>query len=202
MSLPSIDDKICADLLPTFLIENKPFQFNKLHKFLNEKGFKISKPTLSLHLKHLVKKDLVVRTEIENTQYVTYQYNWEKWGKLDKIIKKAREIQKFFEEERESFDSKNSRTQISYVHIVLLLQELLQLKNEMLKILSPDKEFQYNLEIILYSYIWARFKRWLLENFKKNDIEYRKEILHNVEKLIDQYKNVAFRPNNGDKLAS
>ena len=78
--------------------------------------------------------------------------------------------------------------------MVLLLQELLQLKNEMLKILSPDKEFQYNLEIILYSNIWARFKRWLLENFKENDEEYRKEVFNNIEKLTDQYTNIAFKP--------
>ena len=78
-------------------------------------------------------------------------------------------------------------TQVFHVHLALILRGLFQLKYEMLKIMEPYKEFQHNLEIIIYSNIWEKFKWWLLENFKTNDKKYRK-VLDTIEELIKQYE--------------
>jgi predicted nucleotidyltransferase len=187
-------DDICIDLLVTFLVEKKHFRFNEFHRFLNNKGYKISKPTLILHLRHLIDKKLVERTIVDK-QNITYDFNRKTWVGLEEFVESRTKFIKHFEEERKSFDSDTPFAQVSHVYIVLILRGLFQLKYEMLKIAEPDKEFQHNLDITLYRDIWQNFVRWLLENFKTNDKKYRKEVLDIIEELIVKYRDMAFSPN-------
>ncbi len=191
MSMPRAEDKMCIELFSVFLVAEKPYRFNEFYRYLNAGGLKISKPTLSLHLKHLVDKELIVRTELDK-QYVTYNYNVHKWGNLDEIKENAIKIQQFFEKERERFGSSDSRAQVFHVNMILLMQGLYEFKFELLKTMEPEKAFQHHVEIDMYGRIWEHFKRWMIENFKRSDDTFRKQVLADIEDLIKQYTNIAF----------
>ena len=44
----------------------------------------------------------------------------------------------------------------------------------------------------MYSRIWEHFKRWMIENFKRNDDTFRKQVLADIEDLIKQYTKISF----------
>lgn len=194
MVLPKLDE-ICHQLLSAFLVEPKPFRFNAFYRFLNEKGVKISKPTLILHLRHLIDFKLVERNVIDK-QNITYSLDQKFWEGIQKYTENKKKIIKHFEGERKRFDADTPLSQVYNVHIVLILRGLFQLKYEMLKIAEPDKAFQHNIEIILYRDIWEHLVRWLLINFKTRNEQYRKDILDTIEELIKTYTDLAFKPNN------
>lgn len=193
MPFPKLDE-ICQKLLVSFLVAKKSFRFNQFYRFLNSKGVKISKPTLVLHLQHLIDVKLVERTVIDK-QNITYNINRKFSEGLTKYVENQAKILEHFEKERKSFDSDTPLAQLSHAHIVLVLQGLYRLKYEMLKIAEPDKEFEHNMEIMLYSDIWQNFVGWLLQNFNTGNKNYRKDILDTIEGLITKYIDVAFTPN-------
>jgi DNA-binding transcriptional ArsR family regulator len=204
MSFPTLD-KICVQLLLYLLLAKEPLSFNRLYKFQKVEGYKgekISKPTFSLHLNHLVKKKLVTRTKTKKTQYVFYKFNREKWSKLDEIIKRTKENEEIFSEHRKIFDSITPSDQLEHVHFVLILQQLFKLKYEILKILNPENKLEYDWEIILYSNIWNNYKGWFIENLEKSDKEYQEKILNRIEELITTYDNITFDHKNSKDISS
>ena len=189
MTLPHLDDKICRDLIVAIVLMKKPMRFNKLLKFLNEKGFKISRPTLSVHLKHLTEKGLIMRTEL-GKQNVTYGFNKEKLHKIEEFANTAMEIQKVLEEADKAFLTASPLEQVSHVHFVLVMRSLYQLKSELLAISEPEKEFEHNLEIIVYDELPKGLGRLLGRNYKEHDDSYRKEVLESIEKLLNYYEKM------------
>ncbi|MCJ7632472.1 hypothetical protein MUP77_08790 [Candidatus Bathyarchaeota archaeon] len=189
MTLPHLDDKICRDLIAAIAIMKKPMRFNQLLKFLNGKGFKISRPTLSVHLKHLTEKELIVRTELDK-QNVTYGFNNEKLHKIEEFANTAMEIQKFLEEADKEFLSESPLVQVSHVHFVMVMRSLYQLKSELLAINEPEKEFEHRLEIIVFDELPKGLGRLLGRNFKEGDDSYRKEVLQSIETLLTYYEKM------------
>ncbi len=200
MSLPNLDE-ICVKLLVYFIVEKKPLSFNRLYKLQKIKGYKgnkISKPTFSLHLSHLVEKELVTRTKTKNTQYVFYQFNGEKWDKLDEFVETRKQHLQFLREERENFNSLPPISQLEHVYFVLLLQRLFQLKYETLIIMNPENEYEYNLQITLYSEIWNYFKPWFFQNLEKSDRENQQKVLDKIEELIVLCRDSTFDHKNSE----
>jgi DNA-binding HxlR family transcriptional regulator len=76
-------DEYCKKILAILLLLRRKIRFNELYRFLNQHGVKISKPTLSEHLKHLTKLKILVRQE-EGIQKVTYRINSERFEKRRK----------------------------------------------------------------------------------------------------------------------
>ena len=54
-------DEYCLNIARVLLLSFGWLRFNELFRKVNEMGAKMSKPTFSEHLKHLVEKKLVVR---------------------------------------------------------------------------------------------------------------------------------------------
>ena len=75
MSEPELDDS-CKIIVSFLLVHRDKIRFNRLHRTLNAFNFKISKPTLSKHLKHLLEKELIIRN-IEGEQNISYNINYD-----------------------------------------------------------------------------------------------------------------------------
>lgn len=188
MSHPELDD-VCRKLFSVFFIraikEEEPIRFNELQRHLDENGLKISRPTLILHLNHMIKKGLIMRTRVSK-QHIEYSLDEERWLHLKDLAEDQMRFRKFFEAEKGGFNSATPFIQVSSVLFPLVLRSLLQIKYEILKIIDPDNQFEYNLIIISYSTLWDNFKTWLLQNIQENEDELREEYLDAVNQYIDK----------------
>lgn len=91
-------DNYCQKLLQAFIGSNKRWHFNEFHEKLNKASLKISKPTLSQHLKHLQKLKLITRKR-EGKQRISYGVNWEKLKHLQKTVDGLHAIKRILENE-------------------------------------------------------------------------------------------------------
>ena len=64
-------DDYCSAIL-ILLWRGREMRFNEMYRELKLKGIELSKPTLSEHLKHLIKKKWITRKP-KDTQYVSYK---------------------------------------------------------------------------------------------------------------------------------
>lgn len=184
MSLPRARDEACTKILTAIVFSRDTFRFNELHRYLNQKFFKISKVTLSKHLKHLVDSELLYRDE-KDKQYVTYRFYDEKWKHLDKFVETQKALQKIFEKEEKEFDSYSVSTQISSVFITLIRRDLLILRNEILKVIDPDNTYEYSMKILVLNNIWNGLKNLLLKKCLENDADYQNEVLNEINGIAD-----------------
>ena len=88
-----------------------PIRFNELLRSLNNDGFSISRPTLSLHLKHLVENKLLFRNEISK-QNITYRFYFEKWTGFKETMEKSAKLTHAFANEKTNFLSERARSQL------------------------------------------------------------------------------------------
>lgn len=188
MSLPELDD-VCKKLFSAFFIrairKEEPIRFNELQRHLDENGLKISRPTLILHINHMIKKDLIKRTRVSK-QHIEYSLDEERWIHLKELAEDQVRFNKFFDADKGSFNSATPFIQVSSVLFPLVLRSLLQIKYEILKIIEPENQFDYNLMILSYSTLWDNFKSWLLQNVRENEDELREEYLEAVNKYVDK----------------
>jgi Fe2+ or Zn2+ uptake regulation protein len=186
MAFGPLDDT-CASLMTVFLFADQPVRFNQLYRFLKQKGLRISKPTLSSHLKHLVEKQVILRSEVDR-QNVTYRFHNERYEGTKEYLKSRAQFKEVIDKSDSEFLSYSISEQVALVHTVLNMRGLFQLKYEMLKIMEPDKEFEYNLWIIFYRDFLEGFKRLLLNSLREHDSQYRREALDALERLLYEYE--------------
>jgi len=160
-------DEYCKKILTVLLLMRKKFRFNELYKFLNGHGVKISKPTLSEHLKHLVKQEILVRQE-EGVQKVTYRVNFEWLDRLDEVSSITEEIVTRHYQQKKKYESLPINEQIDYFHSLTVLQSLMLLKLEILSISHPDKQFEYSMSHYSMIQHFGTIKNWFLEILKQN----------------------------------
>lgn len=184
MSLPRARDDTCTKILTAIVFSRDTYRFNELHRYLNEKFFKISKVTLSKHLKHLVESELLYRDE-KDKQYVTYRFYDEKWKHLDKFVETQKALQKLFEKEEKDFDSYSISTQISGVFVSLIRRDLLILRNEILMVIDPDNRYEYSMKILVLHNVWNGLRYLLLRKCLENDADYRNEVLNEINEIAD-----------------
>ena len=188
MSPPELDD-VCKKLFSAFFIRairnEEPIRFNELQRHLDENGLKISRPTLILHLNHMIKKGLIKRTRVSK-QHIEYSLDEERWIHLKELAEDQVRFKKFFDAEKGNFNSATPFIQVSSVLFPLVLRSLLQIKYEILKIIEPENQFDYNLMILSYSTLWDNFKSWLLKNVQENEDELIEEYLEAVNKYVDK----------------
>jgi len=189
MSL-NIPDEACQKIFTYLFLRHwnneQPIRFNDLYRHLNKTGFKISRPTLSNHLKHLVENDLIVRDEI-NIQHTTYRFNHEKFFMLEDYHADTQEWKKFLREERDTFDSKPIEEQVRFVFVSLVIRELAKLREDIYQIKEPNKHFEHHLTILLMDSIWEGVKRYLLESCVERGENYQNEIIQSLNKLIEDF---------------
>jgi len=172
-------------------IAEEKIRFNELYRMLNHSGVKISKPTLSEHLTHLTKQKILLRKK-EGIQKVTYRVNFERFEKLDKSSDITRELVIRHYQNEKRYKSLPITEQVDYVHGLMVLQELMLLKLEMLYIFKPKKKFEYTLSHFSAVQHFGIFKKWFLDNLREKPEELKEEATKALTSLTDHYLKVFF----------
>jgi len=183
-------DELCEKIFMTLLVSDKKIRFNKLYQALNNIGLKISRPTLIKHLNHLKKRKLIIRKQ-EGKQKVTYQANWEKLKHLTEITQDQK-IVKIMLENKKNFQSLPIEEQTVIIQNILTLRNLHLLKVEIIGIIEPKKSFESAITHLFISQLFNIFEKWLLRNYRNNQLECKEKALPLVEYNIERYKNMLF----------
>jgi hypothetical protein len=191
MALPRIMgvgelDEICAKLLSAFVIEDKSYRFSEFQEFLEIKGLEISEPTLILHLKHLVEKGVLIRSE-KDKQFVTYRFDREKWQNATRLVRDRVLAEKALQQEMDEFSKTTVFEQISYVNVIAVTMFLVGLREQVLAKIKPEAEFVANINLNYFSNIINRAMNMILDNVDKKGDKYAVECLYTIDKLIKLY---------------
>jgi DNA-binding transcriptional ArsR family regulator len=185
-------DEYCKKILAILLLLRKKTRFNELYRFLNQHGVKISKPTLSEHLKHLTKLKILVRRK-EGIQKVTYRINFERFEKLDESSELTQDIVTRHFQQEKMYKSLPVSRKIDLFHTLTILQSLMLLKLEILSISNPDKKFEYSLSHYSTVQHFGTIRTWLLDNLRENPEELEQATKELID-VTDRYMGILFEP--------
>lgn len=167
--------------------------FNELFKYLKKMDVKMSKSTLSEHLRHLTKKKLLKKKKI-GKQRVSYELNLQEFEQLlgakelaKKMMNRLEDIQK-----GEPIPFENLFVLAKFTLQYVIMQ---QLRLKILSILNPKKTFHYNLENLIITIYFQGFSNLILEECKKKP-ELGEQLLQKLESEIKGYWN--FIPDHTD----
>lgn len=183
-------DKHCVIIL--MVLTEQQHTFNKLHKALKERGVEMSKPTLSSHLKHLVRAEYVRREEIEGSQLVTYSVvNSERIEKIKGISEQMRSIVKDSVSKskwgksanEKEFFSLSEDEQMKTVLDVLVGRKLNEIKARIAYELEP-KNFENQFALLFWTSSFVTVSEyWVIKKCVKDE-EYRKNVLKIIDKWL------------------
>lgn len=180
-------DKFCEKIFLLMAFRQEKMGFNELARSLEDVGAKMSRPTLSEHLKHLTKKKVLKKKKI-GKQRVSYEVNWQKNEQLldarelgKKMQNRLDEIQKF-----RTIPFKDLMVLAEFTLKYIILQ---QFRLNILSILNPKKTFDYNLEALYISRHFHAYTDLLLQECRKNK-EVGEQLLQILESEIKDYWNI------------
>ena len=182
-----IDDDSCVKILTIMALYKPTTHFNELHRELKKRNMELSKPTLSLHLGHLIKKKHVFKTEEENTQYVTYSLDPGNRQSLEHVTKRAKNIVENFKENEKEFYSLSEQDQVYSVLIVDLHRKIEEIKALIDFKLNPNDLGKVVLVNFLTSGILEIGQKLIIKK-SVEDEEYRKKIFRFLEEAEDRLK--------------
>jgi hypothetical protein len=173
-------DENCKRIFTTLVAKGK-LRFNELYEIHRTE---MAKPTLSLHLKHLVNGRFVVR-KVEDVQNVSYQANLKKLSNTETFRKNREVLTKFLKGNIENFVSLSLDEQIGNVFCVMMVKALHELKAR-IEFKSDPCDWQKELTFSL----WADpnssvplLEKWLV-TLCVRDEQYRKKVFEKIEQLI------------------
>jgi len=184
--LPEEDlDKYCLDVLGFLIVHNRKIRFNQLYTRLTKTmNYKISRPTLAEHLKHLVKRKKVLRRK-EGKQNVSYKLNEKQFLNMKKTMEKQDEINKIASETEKILNELSLDDQIFFCGMSMLLRHLRQLRIEISSGLNSENVFQGKLEIMFLNNSANRYYERLLFNKSIKDREYGEKVLKRLDETIE-----------------
>ena len=188
MLFEEIDDH-CKKIFALLVISSKPVNFNKLHEYLNDSNYKISKPTLSAHLKHLVSHK-IVKKKRTGKQNISYSVNYEKVDNLQ-FHKDFSETTEKIMKDKETFSSFDIFEKVRYVSLILSLIEINRLKNEVRSVLEPKRRFEATLAFLFVQSYLERFRMYLLQTCV-NSKEDAEKTLVEIEELEEKIRKELF----------
>ena len=188
MEIPELDE-YCEKIFAFLAMQDSPPRFNELYEALKKANFKISKPTLSAHLKHLRKHKVITR-KIKGKQEISYDVNWEKMEYL-KFHKDFRKAAERIQRNKATFEQFGLDEKIAYLSFILSLMEVIKLKNEIRAYLEPNRRFEATLAHLFARSYLEPFRMYLLRDCIKSD-ETAKEALVLVEKLEEKLRDEVF----------
>ena len=192
-------DETCKNIFQYLLMRNMtglgPIRYNDLLENLKEKGLKISRPTLSEHLRHLVEKEIVTRTEVSRAN-VNYSVNDDRGRPIRDFIERNEKYKRVIDENKDRFFSDSVREQVSHLNIILVVRSLEQLKYEVLKLLEPENSFEYNLQIMSIWTLWDYYTNWFLSSLKDRDRSDKEDVVADIEDMIEKYLDITFEAEN------
>jgi DNA-binding HxlR family transcriptional regulator len=173
------------------LLEEK-IRFNKLYDLLNENAVELTKPTLSLHLKHLTKKKLGIR-KVEDVQNASYEINHKKLNDSAKGLKSTLDrfatFKRAVDEDEQAFNSASIDDQTNITLKTMILRNLQQLKTQIELKSNHVTSWEKSMELMLLtSSFFERYEKLILEKCE-SDKEYREKILEKISELIKEIEN-------------
>lgn len=190
MNKSKVVDETCDKLLGYFVARDIKIRFNELHRALNGLNYRMSRPTLSKHLKHLVNDKMLKRNE-EGTQNVSYEFNWDRFKHLREARKESETVKSYLKNKKH-FHTLPLDDQVDYVNIILLIRNMHQLKFILLAILEPKNAFDYSLQYMMNQRYLQTFNNWFIQNCKENKEEIRAKALPKIEETIEKFMSVLF----------
>lgn len=189
MNEPDLDE-YCQKIVAVLTLMSHERRFNMLHRFLNDHGTKISKPTLSAHLKHLTEREIVLRKQV-GIQEVIYEMNYKRFRNLGAASEITRDIvSKFYQQEKE-FRSLPIGKKIDYLHSLSVLQSLMILRLEVLAISKPKDQFEHSLSQYNLIMHFGTIRNWLLDELRNNPCELE-QATGELSDLADHYIKMLF----------
>lgn len=184
-------DEYCNRIFIVLTLAEEKIRFNELHKQLRNYGLRMSKPTLILHLNHLLKEKAVLRLQ-QDKQVVFYQVNWKRFQQLRKAHKISQAALDYTVDEK-TFNSKPLREQINMVLDMLFLKDLFMLKLSTLYVLHPRERTPILRTIGYISTLYTIYGRWLFKNIDKSE-ENGKQLLKTIDETVDRLTSPFMKP--------
>jgi Fe2+ or Zn2+ uptake regulation protein len=172
----------------------KPINYTTILKELNQNGYKISRPTLSAHLKHLTEMKMLERTEISRSN-VVYDIGKPNLDQHLQSKKDLEKVNKFFDDEESNFLTLNPESKVVYASVFSMLLSLKKLRSEVLELIDPKNKFEYRLEPLFFSATLERYIIMLLRDVQSKGKQYGEKIIEEIDKTYELYLEKALKLN-------
>ena len=180
-------DEYCTKILTVLTLHKDRIHYNELHREL-ENRMKLSKPTLSAHLNHLIEKGFVLRKEEEGTQYVTYSLNLERAKGIKNVYKQTYAMLSSLKEDEKEFYSLSEENQIEGIVNIAFIKKLEEIRARIELALEPD-DFQKVLRVkFLTTPLLGFVEKWIIKK-SVEDPEYREKIF----KWMDEWQSLTLK---------
>jgi DNA-binding HxlR family transcriptional regulator len=176
-------DEYCQRIFIVLTLTNRKIRFNELHKQLRNYGLKMSKPTLILHLGHLLRQKTILRLQ-QDRQIVFYEINWKRLEQLRKAHQISQAALDYTTDEK-TFNSKPLRHQINMTLDMLFLKELFMLKLSALYLLHPKERTPILSTISYIRTLYTVYARWLFKNIEKTE-DKGEQLFKAIDETVDR----------------
>ena len=180
-------DEYCLKILLYLASKEEKIRHNKLYRELRKHGLELSKPTLSVHLKHLYKEGLVIRKVDKKTLAVSYQVNFRKINKFkDSLRDAAKQYNEIVKKARKEFKAFPLDIQLGEIYRTMFWRSLGELKARIQSECDP-MNFEKRLEFLLWAGSSFRaFEYWLIEKCKKDE-KFREKVLQAITEDMEKW---------------
>jgi hypothetical protein len=185
-------DEFCEKIVMVLTMSEENIRFNELHRRLAKLGAKMSKPTLIMHLNHLIENGTIQRDE-QDKQNVSYGVDWKKFKQLAKAQKMNETALHLIRNEK-IFKSRTLSQQTYFTAAMLTIGELFYLKLNILNILEPENKLQNYFSYTLIRQFYNIYAALLYESCKESK-ENSLKILHHIDKFIKTLRESLFEIN-------
>jgi DNA-binding HxlR family transcriptional regulator len=182
-------DQYCEKIFALLAMSEDRVRFNDLYRKLNKLGAKMSKPTLSEHLKHLEKNQLIERHEIDKLN-VSYSLPWKKYEQLSKAKEFNQTTLNLLRDEK-TFKAKSLEQQVVHVTFVLTTAELFYLRLAILDELEPENKLFHHFSYSLIRALFDCYTRWLFDTSKESEAN-AKTIMKHIDCRIRDFEKLLF----------
>ena len=174
--LPKLDSN-CAKILAVLMFRDE-VRFKDLKQKLAKYNMEIPEATLVMHLNHLIKSKLVLKT-IKSPKNVTYKANIEKLDEVQTKFRASSQYVKDWKKFKEIFLSKPIKEQIEQILVNTVSCELAYLKHKIL--FEKYGKFADGLLAELFQSYFLRIPELLIIKKCMENEEYMKAFLEQLE---------------------
>jgi len=181
-------DEYCWQILIVFILVKQEMHFNELCGKLKTHGFKMTVPTVSNHLKHLVKNSYLTRTKKEDSQLVTYSFDYDKFNKIVDVGKWTKNLIKSRRKTEKEFLSLPEEEQIKETMYMSAIRKLYEIKATIEYDLKPS--LANRIQIMFWASPIVQSNEISILNKCEKDEEYRKRILKAIDNIIEKNEEI------------
>lgn len=179
-------DKYCEQIFAYLaMYSDEPHYLNRLEKELIVSGVKITKPTLVSHLKHL-QNQKIIKKKKEGKQKIAISLNYE--NLIDLVLNKnSYNTLNILLKEKKAFNALTTRKKVNISSACLYIIETNRLKYNILKIIEPEKTFQYHLSFQFIKNILEQYEKYLMKSITESQPK-AKEALKATQEIEKYWK--------------